>query len=68
MAQLSDSWRARFAHTSLGRGEVDFEAFGRALSDSGFVGPSIYELVDGEDPGPRIEADLRTLEGWGWSR
>jgi sugar phosphate isomerase/epimerase len=68
MAQFSDTWKARWAHTSVGRGEVDFDAFRRALDEIGFRGPCIYELVDGEDPAPRIAGDLRTLQDAGWSR
>jgi sugar phosphate isomerase/epimerase len=68
MAQFSDSWKARWAHTSIGRGEIDFGSFRRVLEEIGFRGPCIYELVDGEDPAPRIAADLRTLQDAGWSR
>lgn len=67
IAHLSDSWRSRWAHTSLGRGEVDLARFVEALRKSRFDGPAIYELVDGEDPGPRIRHDLTTLEAWGMS-
>jgi sugar phosphate isomerase/epimerase len=68
MAQFSDTWTSRWAHTSIGRGEVDFDAFRQALTEVGFGGPCIYELVDGEDPAPRIADDLRTLESAGWPR
>ncbi len=67
IAHLSDSWRSRWAHTSLGRGEVDLAGFVEALRNSSFRGPTIYELVDGEDPAPRIRQDLATFEGWGMS-
>ena len=67
IAHLSDSWRSRWAHTSLGGGEVDLERFVEALRQSRFSGPSIYELVDGEDPAPRIGQDLAALEAWGMS-
>jgi sugar phosphate isomerase/epimerase len=66
LAHVSDTWRDRWAHTSIGRGEVDFAAFARALSDAGFTGPTVYELVDGEDPGPRLGADLAALTEAGW--
>ena len=68
IAHVSDTWRHRWAHTSPGRGEVDFPAFARALADIGFTGPTVYELVDGEDPQPRLERDLAALETAGWSR
>jgi sugar phosphate isomerase/epimerase len=67
IAHVSDSWRARWAHTQIGRGEIDFEAFARALSDISYSGPTIYELVDGEDPGPRLRGDRDALRERGWT-
>jgi sugar phosphate isomerase/epimerase len=67
LAHVSDTWRSRWAHTSVGRGEVDFAGFARALRASGFTGPTVYELVDGEDPEPRLAADLAALRTAGWS-
>lgn len=67
LAHISDTWRDRWAHTSVGRGEVDFAAFARALTDAGFRGPTVYELVDGEDPEPRLPADLAALAAAGWA-
>jgi sugar phosphate isomerase/epimerase len=66
LAHVSDAWRAKWAHTSVGRGEVDFGAFASALKQIGFAGPTVYELADGEDPGPRLPADLAALEAAGW--
>jgi sugar phosphate isomerase/epimerase len=66
LAHVSDTWRDRWAHTSVGRGEVDFTAFAQALSAAGFTGPTVYELVDGEDPSPRLDADLAALRSAGW--
>lgn len=68
MAQLSDTWATKFSHTSAGRGEADFREFRIALEGAGYRGPVIYELVDGEDPGPRLEPDARRLELDGWKR
>ena len=67
LAHVSDAWRTRWAHTSVGRGEVDFAAFAAALRTAGFTGPTVYELVDGEDPSPRLPADLAALGKAGWS-
>jgi sugar phosphate isomerase/epimerase len=66
IAHLSDTWKNRFAHTSVGRGEVDFKSYGDALREAGFAGPTIYELVDGEDPDRRIVEDAKLLRAWGW--
>ncbi len=67
LVHVSDTWRATWAHTSVGRGEVDFGAFAAALGQIGFAGPTVYELVDGEDPEPRLPADLAALHAAGWS-
>ena len=66
IAHLSDTWKNRFAHTSVGRGEVNFKAYADALRAADFTGPSIYELVDGEDPDPRIANDAKSFRTWGW--
>ena len=67
LAHVSDAWRTRWAHTSVGRGEVDFAGFAAALAaNSAFTGPTVYELVDGEDPAPRLAADLDALAAAGW--
>ena len=68
LAHISDTWRETWAHTSAGRGEVDFAGFARALEEIGFHGPTVYELVDGEDPEPRLPADLATLAAAGWGQ
>lgn len=66
LAHVSDTWKDRWAHTSPGRGEVDFTAFARALDAIGFTGPTVYELVDGEPVGPRLAGDLAALRAAGW--
>ncbi len=38
----------------------------RALTTAGFTGTTVYELVDGEDPAPRLAADFAALAGAGW--
>ena len=48
------------------RGEVDFAAFAAALTAAGFAGTTVYELVDGEDPAPRLAADFAALAKAGW--
>ncbi len=68
LAHVSDTWRNRWAHTSVGRGEVDFAGFAAALAaNAAFTGPTVYELVDGEDPAPRLAADLDALARAGWA-
>lgn len=66
LAHVSDSWLGRWAHTSVGRGDVDFAAFAAGLADIGYDGITVYELVDAEDPGPRVAEDLRALADHGW--
>ena len=67
LAHVSDCRRDRWAHTSVGRGEADFAAFAAALEDVGYREVTVYELVDGEDPGPRLERDLRVLAEHGFA-
>jgi sugar phosphate isomerase/epimerase len=65
IAHLSDTWRNRWAHTAIGSADVDFAEFVGALERSGFQGPCIYELVDGEDPQTHIADDLARLRSLG---
>jgi len=67
LAHVSDAWRDKWAHTVAGTAEVDFGAFARALTEIGFTGPTVYELVDGVDPEPRLPAGLATLAAAGWA-
>ena len=66
IVHISDTWRGRFAHTQIGRGKVDFAGFAGALLETSYGGPAVYELVDGEDPGPRFRTDWTQLSRWGW--
>lgn len=66
LAHISDAWRDRFAHAAIGEGEIDFRAYSTALVDVGFTGPTVYELLDGEDPEPRYRKDKETFEALGW--
>jgi sugar phosphate isomerase/epimerase len=66
IVHISDAWRTKFAHTQLGTAEIDFAAFAAALRESGYLGTTVYELVDGDDPAPRLRADRAVLSGWGW--
>jgi sugar phosphate isomerase/epimerase len=67
LVHVSDTWTDRWAHTSVGRGEVDFAAFAATLREVGYAGTTVYELVDGEPAEPRLRADLAALEKAGWS-
>lgn len=68
LAHMSDTWRDRWAHTSPGRGEVDFERYAEALRAINFTGVTIYELIDLEPPLPRLHDDIATFEKLGWTR
>ena len=67
IAHVSDTWRDRWAHTSPGRGEVDFRRYADALRAIGYAGITIYELIDLEPPLPRLPEDIATFEKFGWS-
>jgi sugar phosphate isomerase/epimerase len=66
LVHLSDTTRARWAHTRVGRGDVDFEAVSRALDDAGYDGPSLMEIVDLDDPAGALTSSLDALRRWGW--
>ena len=40
---------------------------GALAANAAFTGPTVYELVDGEDPAPRLAADLAALNKAGWA-
>jgi sugar phosphate isomerase/epimerase len=67
LAHVSDTWRKKWAHTVAGTAEVDFAGFARALAEADFTGPTVYELVDGFDPEPRLADGLATLARAGWA-
>ena len=67
LAHVSDTPRSPWKHTSPGRGDVDFAAFAAALVDVGYAEATVYELVDDEDPGPRLAADLAALCAHGFA-
>ncbi|MGH8851529.1 MAG: sugar phosphate isomerase/epimerase family protein [Casimicrobiaceae bacterium] len=68
VCHVSDAWKTRWAHTSIGLGEVDFGAFKRALDAVDYPGVTIYELMDAQDPVPRLAGDIARLESLGWKR
>jgi sugar phosphate isomerase/epimerase len=61
LVHVSDCWRNKWAHAAIGRGEIDFSAFSRALDQIGYKGDVVYELMDGENPEPRITDGVRRL-------
>lgn len=67
VVHISDSWRDRWAHTQVGRAEIDFAAIGATLQALKFPGPTVYELADLEDPAPRFRSDWARLSDWGWT-
>lgn len=67
VVHISDTWRKRWAHTQIGTGEVDLEAFAAAVDEIDFCGPTVYELADPDDPAPRLRADVERLASLGWA-
>jgi sugar phosphate isomerase/epimerase len=67
VVHISDSWRHRWAHTQVGHAEIDFAAIGATLQKLQFLGPTVYELADAEDPAPRLRSDWDSLSKWGWT-
>lgn len=67
IAHMSDTRRDHWAHTSPGRGEVDFGRYADALREIDYQGVTIFELIDMEAPLPRLHDDIATFRGWGWA-
>ncbi|MCE0765571.1 sugar phosphate isomerase/epimerase [Pseudonocardia kujensis] len=67
LVHVSDSGREKWAHTSPGRGEINFAAVAGTLHEIGYNGTTVYELLDGEHPTPRYGADVAALVSAGWS-
>ena len=65
LVHVSDSTREQWQHTNVGRGEVDFPAFASALKEINWRGDTVYEVVNGKDPGPRLRDDLDQLAQMG---
>ena len=63
---ISGSWRTRWAHDSVRDSDVDLAMCARALISIGFNGPTVYELIDGEDPEQRLADDLPLFVEQGW--
>jgi sugar phosphate isomerase/epimerase len=67
IAHVSDTWKDRWAHTSPGRGDIDFQGYADALRAVGYEGPTVYELIDMEPPEPKLAADVAALGAYGWT-
>jgi hexulose-6-phosphate isomerase len=63
---ISGSWRTRWAHASVRDSDVDVAMCARALRSIGFRGPTVYELIDGQDPEQRLADDLALFLAAGW--
>ena len=66
LVHVSDPWRDRWAHTSVGR-DVDPTATAAALRAIRYTGPTVYELIDMEPVEPRISRELDALRAAGWA-
>lgn len=63
---VSGSWRDRWAHDRIRDSDVDLRVCARALRSIDYAGPTVYELVDGEDPERRLAEDLDLFLEHGW--
>ncbi len=67
LIHLSDTSRKRWAHAPVGRGTVPFSAVAEVLDRLSYQGPSILEVIDGEDPLPGLRASAEALATLGWA-
>ena len=63
---LTEADAPRIAHVTTLAADLGHTAWLLALATAGFTGTTVYELVDGEDPAPRLAADLAALGKAGW--
>lgn len=68
LVHLSDTTAARWAHTGVGAGDIDFGAVAKALDDIAYDGPSIMEIVDLDDPAGTLASSAEALAAWDWHR
>lgn len=66
LVHVSDTLATHWTHTSPGLGEIDFPAVREVLTQIGYKGITVYELVDGKAP-TRYEADINALSKAGWT-
>lgn len=63
---LSDCTRSRWDHGAIGTGDIDFAAFSRALTDTGFAGTSVVEIVS-DTPDTDFADAVPRLVAMGWA-
>lgn len=68
LMHLSDTTRERWTHGAVGTGAIAFPALAAALAASGYSGPSVLEVVDGEDPAGSLARSAQALAPLGWER
>jgi sugar phosphate isomerase/epimerase len=66
IAHVSDTTHDQWQHNNVGSGEVDFAGFAATLQEIGWRGATVYELVNGRDPGARLKEDVQQFTKWGW--
>jgi len=66
IVHLSDTGREAWRHDPVGRGSCDFAAFGAALTEIGYSGTSMLEIV-ADPPVEHIVASHRRLAALGWA-
>lgn len=67
LVHLSDTTKARWQHAPVGRGDVAFADFARALDATGYTGPSIMEIVELAEPAAALTGSAAALAPLGWA-
>lgn len=64
LTHISDTTRARFAHTYMGEGDVDFQRFSAVLQEVGYTGDTVYELIVQGVDWERWRRDFDQIRAW----
>ena len=67
LVHLSDTTRDKWAHKPAGDGDVQFDKIDKVLNAAGYIGPSILEVIDMDDPINGLQRSADKLKQYGWS-
>lgn len=66
LIHVSDTTNAKWAHSPIGDGEVQFDKIADILNAATYLGPSILEVIDMDNPNAALERSAVALKQLGW--
>lgn len=67
LLHISDTTKAKWAHSPVGDGDVQFDKIAEVLDAATYLGPSILEVIDIDNPNAGLERSAFELNQLGWS-